>query len=111
MYSKQSASLLRQQFWTAFGQYMAPVISAEGEKINWVNYKTGEKFIRFNMQCINNAANIAIELSHPDIVLQQQQFDQLSKFKKQFQQVCGNDWRWQKMIQDEHNKIISSMAV
>jgi hypothetical protein len=30
MYKKGEASQLRQAFWTAFGQYVAPVPSAEG---------------------------------------------------------------------------------
>jgi hypothetical protein len=104
------ASILKQQFWMAFGKYMSPVPSAEGNKINWINYKTGVKFIRFNMECINNSVSINIEFSHPDIVLRQQQFDQLVNFKKQFQQVCGDDWRWQKLIPEENNKLISRIA-
>ena len=34
MYSKQEASFLNQKFWTSLGQYLAPIPSAEGEKIN-----------------------------------------------------------------------------
>ncbi len=45
MFSKQEASQLRKDFWTAFGLYMRPIPSAEGDKINWINYKTGEKDI------------------------------------------------------------------
>jgi hypothetical protein len=60
MYSKQEASLLTQQFWTSFGQYLVPVLSAEGEKINWINYKTGEKDIRFTMMTGNRTAKISI---------------------------------------------------
>jgi len=104
-------SILKPQFWSVFGKYMAPVPSAEGEKINWINYKTGVKFIRFNMQCTGNAVFIALEFSHPDTVLQQQQFDQLATFKKQFQELCGNDWRWQKTVPEGNNKTISSIAV
>ncbi|WP_442587339.1 DUF4268 domain-containing protein [Pedobacter sp. AW31-3R] len=49
MYSKDQASQLRQAFWTAFGQYITPHPSAEGIKINWVNYKTGIKYLHFKM--------------------------------------------------------------
>ncbi len=49
MFSKQDASKLKKEFWTAFGRYMKPVLSADGEKINWINYKTGEKDIVFKM--------------------------------------------------------------
>ena len=53
MYSKSEASQLKQEFWTSFGQYMSPVLSAEGEKLNWINYKTGEKDIFFKMKANN----------------------------------------------------------
>lgn len=109
MYSKQAATLLTQQFWTSFGQYMSPVLSAEGEKINWVNYKTGIKYIRFTMQSISSTAIISIEFSHPDITVQQYQFDKLAACKKQFIQECG-DWQWKKMKQDKDNKTISSIT-
>ena len=72
--------MLTKQFWTTFGQYIAPVFSAEGEKINWINYKTAVKFIRFRLQANNNVASIAIELSNPDINIQLQQFQQLVIF-------------------------------
>ena len=51
MFSRQEASQLRKEFWTAFGTYMKPVPSAEGEKVNWLNYKTGEKDVFFKMDC------------------------------------------------------------
>lgn len=109
MHLDKSASLLTQQFWTVFGQYMAPIPSADGEKINWINYKTEVRFIRFRLQSINSIASVAIELSHPDINVQQQQFEQLGLFKKQFQQICATDWRWRKMNKDERNKITCSI--
>ena len=49
MYSKHEASQLRQEFWTPFGRYMQPVLSSEGERVNWINYKTGAKHIYFRM--------------------------------------------------------------
>lgn len=109
MHLGKSASLLTKQFWTVFGQYMAPIPSADGEKINWINYKTEVRFIRFRLQSINTIASVAIELSHPDSNVQEQQFEQLGLFKKQFQQICGTDWRWRKMNKDEENKITCSI--
>lgn len=110
MYSKQPAPLVRQQFWTAFGQYMWPILSAGGEKINWVNYKTGVKFIRINMQCEDGVAFIAIELSQPDAGIQVWQFDQISQFKKQFQGICGADWKWKQFNSGNDKKLISSIT-
>jgi hypothetical protein len=110
MYSKHQPALIRQQFWTSFGQYMRPIPSASGERINWVNYKTGTKFIRFSMHCSNGEAYIAIELTNPDTLVRHWQFDQLSQFKKQFQQLCGADWNWQKEVAGEDEKNSSTIS-
>ena len=83
----QSSSQISSQFWMMFGKYMAPVLSAEGEKINWINYKTGVRNLRFKMQVNKSSITIAIELEHLDILLQQQQFEILLNFKKQFHTI------------------------
>ena len=95
MYSKKEASLLREQFWTAFGMYMAPIMNADGEKINWINYKTGQKNIRFVMEAGTTAAYIAIELAHKDAGMQQEYFKKLSSFKKAFKKIVSEDWQWE----------------
>lgn len=107
MYSKQEAAQLRQEFWTVFGQYMRPVFSAEGEKINWINYKTGEKNISFRMHADNKKAIIAIELNHKDKDLQQIYFEQFLQFKNLFTDVMNEKWNWQLHAYDEHEKTIS----
>jgi hypothetical protein len=107
MYSKHEVSQLRQQFWTTFGQYMNPVLSAEGEKINWINYKTGEKNIAFRMQADNKAAMIAIELTHKDTEVQELYFEQFVQVKKLFEDSMGEEWHWQLHQHDEHEKVVS----
>jgi hypothetical protein len=60
----------------SFGQYMSPVHSAEGERINWINYKTGEKNIYFRMHADHSKASIAIEITHKDDGVQALYFEQ-----------------------------------
>lgn len=110
MYSKQEASRLRQQFWTTFGQYMNPIPSAEGEKTNWINYKTGEKNIAFRMHADNKKAIIAIELNHNDKEIQQIYFEQFLQFKNLFNDALKEDWTWQPGSYDEHGKLISTIS-
>jgi len=107
MYSKQEASQLRQQFWTTFGQYMNPILSAEGEEINWINYKTGEKNISFRMHADNKKAIISIELNYKDKDIQQIYFEQLLQFRNLFNDAVNEEWNWQLHAHDEHGKIIS----
>ena len=95
MYSRAEASQMRQSFWTTFGQYMAPQLSAEGERVNWINYKTGEKHVFFRMQAGTRTASIGIELTHPGPELQQMYFEQLQQFKPLLHQHLGESWTWQ----------------
>jgi hypothetical protein len=107
MYSKQEASQLRQEFWTAFGQYMTPVLSAEGEKMNWVNYKTGEKNIAFRMHADNKAAVVAIEITHKDRDIRQLYFEQFLQLKNLITEALGEEWTWQPHTEDEYGKAMS----
>jgi hypothetical protein len=109
MYSKQEASRLRQEFWTTFGQYMMPVLSAEGEKVNWTNYKTGEKDISFRMNADNLEGIIGIELTHKDPALQQLYFEQFLQFKNLLHATLGEDWNWLLHARDENGKVISKI--
>lgn len=107
MYSKQEAAQLKQAFWTVFGQYMSPVLSAEGEPVNWINYKTGEKDIYFRMNAGNKYASIAITITHKDAGLQALYFEQFKQLKKLLYDVLQEEWIWLLNTTDEHGKLIS----
>lgn len=98
MYSKQQASQLRQEFWTVFGQYMLPVLSSEGLKINWINYKTGVRNIAFRMNADHKEAHIAIELSHKDNSIRLIHFKHLLQFKDQLHEILGESWLWDEAL-------------
>ena len=104
MYSKDEASQLKQEFWTAFGQYMSPVLSAEGMRVNWVNYKTGLKNVYFRMQADKRSASIAIELAHPDAGIQELFFEQFKELKNILNAAVGEPWEWQLHTIDDYGK-------
>lgn len=104
MYSKQEASELREAFWTRFGQYMAPVLSADGERVNWINYKTGEKNIAFRMEATSREARIGIELSHKDAGIRQLYFEQFAQLRKFLDAATGEPWTWLAEYHDEHGR-------
>lgn len=93
MYSKQEGAFLRKQFWISFGQYLAPIPSADGNKINWINYKTGIKFISFKMNVLKDQACIGIEVSHKDLGAQKSFFHHFRTLKKEIEQEGG--WIWE----------------
>ncbi len=110
MYSRQEASRIRQDFWTAFGRYMQPIRSSEGEEINWVNYKTGIKHIHFRMHA-GKGASIGIEITHKDEQLRQQYFARFVQLKNIFRDVMKEEWLWMENAKDENDKPISCIYV
>jgi hypothetical protein len=107
MFSKQEAAQLRKEFWTVFGQYMSPIPSSEGEKINWINYRTGVKGLQFKMDVNSNGASIAIELILTDAEKQKFFFEQLIQQKNIFQNILQEEWTWRLHTYDENGKMVS----
>lgn len=107
MYSKEEASQLKQAFWTAFGQYIAPQLSAEGLRVNWVNYKTGIKHVYFRMHADKHTATIAIEITHPDPGIQELFFEQFLEYKNILISYQNEPWEWELHGKDEYGKTIS----
>lgn len=110
MYSKDQASQMRQGFWTAFGQYIAPQLSADGLKTNWINYKTGIKHLNFKMQADNRSAYIAIEIAHPDAGIQELIFEQFKELKNVLHTSLNEEWEWQLHTHDENGKTVSRIV-
>jgi hypothetical protein len=107
MYSKDEASQLKQSFWTTFGQYIAPQLSADGLKVNWVNYKTGIKHLYFRMEADKRSASIAIVITHPDAGIQELFFEQFKELKNLLHSSLQEDWDWQLHSIDDSGKTIS----
>ncbi len=110
MYSKEQASALKQAFWTAFGQYMSLNLSAEGDKINWINYKTGIKHLHFKMQVDNRSAVVMIEFAHPDPGMQELMFEQFLAYRNLFKNALNEDWDWEMQVQNENYKTVSRIS-
>ena len=110
MYSRQEASQLRKNFWTSFGQYMRPLPNADGERVNWLNYKTGVRHLYFRMDADNKWASIAIEMRHPDSSLQQEYFQKFVALKNILHDTLQEEWEWQMHAVDEDGKPVSRIS-
>ncbi|TXK48062.1 DUF4268 domain-containing protein [Pontibacter qinzhouensis] len=107
MYTREQASQLRQAFWTAFGQYIAPHPSAEGLRTNWANYKTGLKHVYFKMEADKKSASIAIELHHPDPEIQKLFYEQFEELRPFLHETLGEEWEWVLHTTNESHRLIS----
>ncbi len=109
MYSKEQTSKLKTQFWTNFGQYMKPVPPASGLPVNWINYKTGIRYIHFKMNADNTGAVIAIEISHPQEEERLHYYNQFVSLKNLLTTTTEFNWQWNETLQTDH-KTISSIS-
>jgi hypothetical protein len=107
MYSKDEASQIRQSFWTTFGQYIAPQLSADGMKVNWINYKTGVRNVYFRMDAENRSASISILINHPDTGIQELFYEQFVELKAVFNSYMEEEWIWAPLEYDRNGRMIS----
>jgi hypothetical protein len=107
MLNRTDSSRLREEFWTTFGKYMNPVPSVEGAKINWVNYRTGFKDVRFRMDADNRSAIIAISLEHTDEGVRELYFQQFKELKTMLLTTLQEEWQWQPTLFVSEQKVYS----
>lgn len=94
MYTKQEASAIRQAFWTTFGQYLSPIQGAGGNRINWVNYKTGIRNVFIKMDATGMETNIAIVLTHKERERQLGIYNKLLVMKPELENALKEEWIW-----------------
>lgn len=110
MFTRQEASALKEKFWTSFGQYLLPVPSASGTKLNWINYKTGVKYIRFVMDADREHAFVQIEIAHPDTALRNRFYQLFESLKSDLEAETQAVWNWNQSVEKE-GKIISTINI
>jgi hypothetical protein len=107
MFTRGEASRIKEEFWTVFGRYMNPVPSAEGHRINWVNYHTGVKDIYFRMNAGQSISSIAISIEHRDIGLQELYFQQFEELKMVLHARLEEEWTWKLHLSNGDSRIVS----
>lgn len=110
MFKRQEASHLREEFWTTFGRYMSPVPSAEGMKINWINYKTTIREVHFRMDVNHKSAIISISIEHHDAGIRELYFQQFEELKTLLHATLEEEWEWQPHARVTDERIISRIS-
>ncbi len=110
MFTKEEASRIRKQFWTSLGQYLKPLPNADGEIINWINYRTGVKNIFIRLEANAKNAQIYLELNHADDGLRALIYEQFLELKPLFEQAAGKDWEWQAQTQNTDYKMVARIT-
>ncbi|MFB6454946.1 DUF4268 domain-containing protein [Chitinophaga sp. Hz27] len=111
MYTKEEVSKQKQAFWTAFGKYMKPILSADGNIVSWSNYKTGIPGMYFKIDVDNKNASVAIVITQQDMDLHRKFYELLTMQRSILQESLGeDDWQWQSEITDDYGKTISTIS-
>lgn len=111
MYTKEEASRIKETFWVTFGHVMKPQLSAEGEKVKWINYRTGIKHLYFRMDADHRAAVVKIEMAHPDLGIQELMFDQFKELEHMLNACLPEAWEWKKLEPNQHGNIVSTIGI
>lgn len=111
MYSKEEAFQKKKDFWVSYGGYMKLQMNAEGESINWINYKTGVKGIYFRTNVDRKYAEVMIQIDHPDPEFRHMIWEQLEEYEIVLQGYLGEDWVWTAQDFDEDGKEISTIKI
>ena len=109
MFTRAEASRIREEFWTTFGRYMSPVLSAEGMKINWVNYHTRLKDVYFRMDAGVKSASICISIEHRDPAIQALYFEQFEELKTLLHATLEETWEWRLHVPADDGKRVSKI--
>lgn len=109
MFSREEASQLRRNFWTTFGQYMKPIRSAEGLRVNWINYKTGYKGLNFKMDVDKRQAYIGIQLTQKDPDLRDLFYEQLEELRGILHASMEEEWTWEQDATNDLHQPISQV--
>ena len=91
----------------AFGQYIRVVPFADGERLNWINYKTGVKHLYFRMDADAKGGMISIEIAHPDPGIRLLMMEQFALFRAVLETELGEVWEWETDHVDPYGKEIA----
>ncbi|MBO6213532.1 protein of unknown function [Algoriella xinjiangensis] len=109
MFSKEEAYRIKKEFWISYGTYMKLQMNAEGNRTNWVNYKTDVKGIFFRTDIERKFAEVSIEIAHPDPSVQELIYEQFEMYDNVLKGYLGEDWVWTKDDYDEQGKQIATI--
>lgn len=82
--------------------------SADGLRINWINYKTGIKNLFFKTIAESKTACIMIEMSDPN--MRELMYEQMEELKSVLHATLNEEWDWQPEVHDEHGKVVSRIS-
>lgn len=88
---------------------MKPVFSADGLRVNWINYKTGYKGLAFKMDVDKRQAYIGIQLTQKDSDLRDLFYEQLEELRGVLHASVEEEWIWEQQAVNALHQPISQV--
>ena len=90
---------------------MAPIPSANGEKINWINYKTGVPKIQVRLQADISSASMGIYIHTADEHLHAKQWQIFTHLKASLEQSLREKWVWKNAAETQEDASTIGVAI
>ena len=106
MYSREEAKLLKQEFWTTFGQWSLRKRKSIG-KGRWLLNRTGVKGFRLKFEAGKKVICVCLEIIDNDEAMRKIHYEKLLTLKELFNEAMNGELFWEK----EHYTSSSSNIV
>ncbi|TNE52754.1 MAG: DUF4268 domain-containing protein [Bacteroidetes bacterium] len=94
MLSKEEQKAFNQEFWTRFKKKMSGQRSANGRKINWLNYPTEIKSLYLRLHADKKGTALRLDLQFRDAEVRDVYWEQMGELKKVLESEMGTDAQW-----------------
>lgn len=94
MFTRSEVKTLKASFWTAYGRYMKLQPQYGWEDKNWINYKTGIRYLHFSTDADQHHAYVAITYRHPDAEIRELFMEEWFKLQQHFLNHFDTEWEW-----------------
>ena len=94
MYTKEERKSLITAFWSDFRIYMSKHRSANGRKMNWVNYPSDVKYIYIRLDADESGARFCFDIQAKDVGVRGVIWEQMYELKNVLELHLGTDGEW-----------------
>lgn len=81
MLSKQEQKDKNKEFWSGFKEYMRKTPSANGKRMNWLNYPTDLKDVYLRLYASNKGCALNFDIQCKDLAIREIVWEQLTELK------------------------------
>lgn len=94
MFSKEDKKLYKTNFWNEFKTLMQKERSADGKRINWLNYPSGLKDIYVRIDADKRHTYLSIDIQSKDDGIRAIIYEQFTEMRRVMEDIMGYKAEW-----------------